>query len=460
MRTTVGRTRVGAATLLAAGLVVVALALPVAPARAADDPLVASQWGLTKVGAPSSWSTTTGRGIRIGVVDTGIDLTHEDLVGRVAAATNCLGTSGDTARCSGTGQDDHGHGTHVAGVAAAIRGNGRGINGVAPDAQLVVAKVLRSDGSGSSADIVAGIRWVVDQGAKVVNLSLGDEAFLGLVGTPDGGESLADGLRYAWSKGAIPVLASGNNNEALVGGSANYGSLDAVVVGATDRHDRVARYSSPIGNAKWGIVAPGGAADGNVANDIVSTYWFSGRANSYATNAGTSMAAPHVSGALALLLAQGLGRDAAVARILDTADRGVSCGSTCRGRLDVARAVGASPPSPPSTNPATTTAPGGRTDGGGRQATPPRTIVTTALPPTSTPETDLAATPPAPVVEPQAAVGDDGEQTAERALDAGATEDVATGLLGSAAGVLLAGATVGTVLLARRRRSLGVVDPW
>ena len=107
-------------------------------------------------------------------------------------------------------------------------------------------------------DVVAGVKWVVDNGARVVNLSLGDPNF---VFTSLFGTSLKEAIDYAWAHGAIPVLASGNTQ--LLGlGSSNYGDLNAVVVGATAPDDSVASYSSPLGNAKWAILAPGGAGDG------------------------------------------------------------------------------------------------------------------------------------------------------------------------------------------------------
>ncbi|HEV7863983.1 MAG TPA: S8 family serine peptidase, partial [Acidimicrobiia bacterium] len=121
---------------------VTALALGAAPARGDNDQEIRSQWALAQVGAPQAWARTTGAGIRIGIVDTGVDVAHEDLAGKVVAHTDCVGAAGDPARCSGSGQDDNGHGTHVAGIAAALRGNGLGIAGIAPDAELVTAKVV------------------------------------------------------------------------------------------------------------------------------------------------------------------------------------------------------------------------------------------------------------------------------------------------------------------------------
>ena len=352
-----------------------------------DDPLQPRQWALRQIGAPAAWAAARGAGVTIGVVDTGVDLSHPDLAGKVSATADCVGGP-----CvEGRGEDANGHGTMVSGIAAAVTGNGRGVAGVAPDAKLVVAKVLSPNGEGRIEDIDAGIRWAVDRGAKVVNLSLGDPQFLvtSLLGTP-----LRTSIEYAWSRGAVPVLASGNYNTGVAElGSQNYGALNAIVVGATDRSGDVAPYSSAIGNAKWGAVAPGGSGAAGLDNNIISTYL----GGEYASSAGTSMAAPHVSGALAVLLSQGLSQAAAVQRLLGTLDR-VPCGRGCQGRLNLAAAVGPAPQvsatSPPATAP--TTAPR-------RVATSTTTTSTTSttsstIPPTSAPQptvlpdpTELAA---------------------------------------------------------------------
>ena len=224
------------AVLLAAGLLL-------SPAGASNDRDYGKLWNLEKIGAPDAWSRTTGAKVRVGIVDAGIDLAHEDLAGRVVAATSCLKSKGDPAQCTGNGQDDVGHGTHVAGIVAANRDNGIGVAGVAPDAELVVAKVADSGGGISIEDANAGIRWVVDHGARVVNLSLGDFIF---VRTAAFGTRLAEGIEYAWKKGAVPVIASGNSDLFGAGvGSQDYGELDALVVGSTGPDDLVADYSSP-----------------------------------------------------------------------------------------------------------------------------------------------------------------------------------------------------------------------
>jgi thermitase len=301
---------------------------------------------------------STGQGVRIGIVDTGVDLGHQDLAGKVVDNASCVNSGGDPSKCSGSAQDDNGHGTHVSGIAAADTNNGVGVAGAAPQAQLVVAKVLDSNGSGSFSDVNGGIKWVVDHGAKVVNLSLGDATPIvpGVLGQ----NSIADGITYTWNHGAVPVLAAGNTNYFGLG-SQNYGDSNAIVVGATGADGHVASYSSPPGTAKWAVVAPGGDGSDSTGQPscdgaarprcVVSTYWAAGQATSYAFDEGTSMATPHVAGTVALLLAKGDNQTQAVSDILSSANKSIAGECHCAGRLDASSAVGAGPtvaaPSPP-----------------------------------------------------------------------------------------------------------------
>jgi subtilisin family serine protease len=355
------------------------------------------------VGAPQAWGTSTGvtaKGVHVvvGVVDTGVDLTHADLGPHVVASTNCIGSNGDPNGCHGNAQDDNGHGTHVSGIINAITGNKAGVAGVAPDARLVVAKALDSTGTGSIADINAGIEWVVDHGAKVVNLSLGDPNF---VLTSVAGTSLQYGIEYAWSKGAIPVLAAGNS-DVLGLGSSNYGNLDAVVVGAVGRDKAVAGYSSPTGNAAWAVVAPGGSDDGTPADDVLSTYWYPNKTNQYAYLAGTSMATPFVAGTLALLVADGLTASQARQRVVTAVDGSVGCGpnsTNCHGLLNAPKALAGLPviTPPPPTVPATVAS-----------TSPPTSVVSSpTLPSTrpSSPPLQPATTPTTAVGGPPAVMG-------------------------------------------------------
>ena len=430
----------GAARALAVAVSVVALVGGLAgTASATNDTYFGRQWALSQIGAPQAWTRSTGGGITIGIVDTGVDAAHPDLAGKVVAMADCVGKP-----CvSGPAPDTHGHGTIVSGIAAAVTSNGRGVAGVAPDARLAVAKVLNAGGEGRVEDINNGIRWVVDNGARVVNLSLGDPNFLaaGLLGTP-----LRSGIEYAWSKGAVPVLASGNYATGVGEiGSENYGNINALVVGATDRAGNVPSYSSPIGNAKWGLVAPGGAGSGGADSNVISTFITSSGGSGYASSAGTSMAAPHVAGAVALLLAQGQTPAAAVSRILGSADK-VSCGRGCQGRLNLAAAVGADPAPVTPPAPATTATP--------RVTSAPRTTVarpTTTKPPATTVPPTSSTTTLAPR-EAQAAEPPSVALPAVVPVPAAATPG--RGPAGVAAGLLVV--VMGSAVAATRARRLSV----
>lgn len=315
-------------------VIVVVMALAVAlvfssghatDALTANEPALAQQWGMQKIGAPTAWGQgLTGSGITIGVVDSGVDLAHEDLAAKLVAGT-------DLVEPGTTPQDDYGHGTHVAGIAAAVTGNGRGVTGVAPDAAILPVKVLDDQGRGA-ANIDEGIRWAVDHGAQVVNVSIGDLL------EPIEGPPFTEAIRYAWSKGVICVVSAGNS---FIFNS-TFSDEPAIVVSATTPADEVATYSNGVGGAQWGLAAPGGAGSTNEADDILSTYWINGRPNQYAYLSGTSMAAPHVAGAAALLRAAGLSPQQTVDRLLATAK---DLGQAGRddiygaGRLDVAKAV-------------------------------------------------------------------------------------------------------------------------
>jgi subtilisin family serine protease len=371
--------RTGAAMAVAASVLAgSASLLGSAPASAAA--YLGDQWGLSVIGAPTAWRYSTGSGVRIGIVDTGVDVAQEDLRGKVVAQSYFV--SSPSSQCEQSAppqnpaQDDNGHGTHVAGIAAAS--GAVGVSGTAPGASLVVAKVLDCTGSGQYSDVVKGIDWAVQAGAKVINLSLGDATILnsGLVDPSQvEGSPLDQALTNAWNSGAIPVIAAGNNSNGALGlGDANYSGVPAVVVAATGspsdgNQDTLAWYSNAVNSAQWGVAAPGGD-DPNPPSpqcgaydpaEILSTYWTPSNPTScYASDEGTSMAAPFVSGTLALLLARGLSASQAVATLLHTADHSVSCGSDCSGLVNAAAAlasvVGA--PAPPAAPRSTPTAPG------------------------------------------------------------------------------------------------------
>lgn len=318
---------------------VVLLPLLAPHAGAASPP----EWNIDRIGAPAS-----GAGAIIAVVDTGVDAAHPAFTGRVLPAIDLVG---------GRGGDPNGHGTHVAGTAAGAD-QGCGSIGVAPDAWVLPVRVLDEKGEGTVGTVAQGIRQAADRGATVINLSLGGDVVLRNLS----GSDLQDAIRYAWSKGSIPVLAAGNDG--LVGGvfGSGYGDLPAVVVTATDHTDRAASYATSIGSAAWGVAAPGGDTSGQPGRDILSAF----PDRRCALQAGTSMAAPHVSGALAALRASGLNPRQAVDRLLATA-RDVGSQNTfgsglvdlraALGRAPAAPSVAAAPPAPAPSAPASQSTP-------------------------------------------------------------------------------------------------------
>ena len=345
------------------------------------------EWNIDRIGAPA---TTTADPV-IAVVDTGVDGGHPALSGRVLPQ---LDFTGDRQK-----GDPQGHGTHVAGTAAGGAldcGEGPSAIGVAPNARILPIRVLDAEGSGRVSDVVTGIRAAADDPrVTIINLSLGgDLSFL-----DGGGDEFRAAITYAWSKGKIPVLAAGNSG--LLGGvfGSGYGGLDAVVVTATTNADRKAGYASSVGSAKWGIAAPGGDGSGRPGNDVLSAY----PGNRCAVLGGTSMAAPHVSGALAVLRSRGLGPQAAIDRLLETATPVGDRSTYGAGLVNLRVAIEVLDAATPATTP-------------GRAATPTTTTVASA------PSSGAAAT-PVPTTAPPATVGnDEPPTTASSAPDVETTE--------------------------------------
>lgn len=234
-----------------------------------QDSYAMMQWSIHKAMVPQAWQITSGdAGIIIAVLDTGIDKGHEDLVGRVVGEVNFT--------TSPTAADVYGHGTHIAGIIAAVANNGVGIAGLAYDCRLLNVKVADDGGWVTSGALAKGIIWAVDHGAKVINMSL----YL-----LEPSVEVERAVEYAWSKGALLVASSGNylGNRAVY--PAYYGNC--LGVAATDTHDEVTLWS---GRGDWVEVAAPGVA-------IYSTL----PGNNYQALSGTSMAAAHVSGLAGLL---------------------------------------------------------------------------------------------------------------------------------------------------------------
>jgi len=234
------------------------------------------QWGPQKMQAPEAWDLNQGSpGVLIAVVDTGVDLDHPDLTSKVRTDLDYDFVHNDV-----TADDDNGHGSHVAGTAAAATNNGTGMAGVCPSCQILPVKVLNAQGSGSYSAIAAGIRWAADHGADVINLSLGGSA---------GSTVLQDAVNYADSRGVLLACAAGNSNTSAPSYPAYYPAC--VAVAATDSADRKATFSN---YGSWvDTSAPG--------TGIWATY----KNGQYRSLSGTSMAAPHVAGLAGLLFSQG-----------------------------------------------------------------------------------------------------------------------------------------------------------
>jgi thermitase len=267
----------------------VVYAEPNALARAAlsnpNDRYFGSDWAWSTLSAVAGWSVYPGAydssgGATIAVVDTGVDASHPDLSGRIltSAGANCVTTSG--ACTADPAADDNGHGTHVAGIAAAATNNTIGVAGTAFDAQVIPVKVLNSSGYGSYAAITNGIVWAAQHGARVINLSIGGTIY---------SQTVCDAVEEARAEGAVVVAAAGNFATSVP--SMPAGCPGAVGVAATDQHDQPASFSD-YGAPDVFVSAPGVS--------IFSTYAGGG----YATMSGTSMAAAFVSGLASQLIGQ------------------------------------------------------------------------------------------------------------------------------------------------------------
>ncbi len=235
-------------------------------------------WSLAMYGVPDGWRLSKGAGVRVAVLDTGIDENHPDLVDSVDDARDFTGSRYGPI-------DKNGHGTHTAGTIGA-RQNDVGVVGVAPECRLLIGKVLGDSGSGDGAGVAAGIDWAADAGADIISMSLG---------SPQADNRIALAIERAVSKGNFVIAAAGNtgrqddvNFPARWKGRPNP-ARDTIAVAAVDREGRVARFSSR--GPEVDIAAPG--------VDITSTYLNGG----YAKLSGTSMATPFVAGVVALTVA-------------------------------------------------------------------------------------------------------------------------------------------------------------
>ncbi|HVF20134.1 MAG TPA: S8 family peptidase [Mycobacteriales bacterium] len=250
--------------------------------RASNDPRIREQWGLDKIGARRAWDVETGTSnpVTVAVLDTGVDFGHPDLRGRVDPGPNVAYGTEDS-------QDDHMHGTHVAGIIAASTNNRLGVAGMSWGARIMAVKVLNDQGSGTSCDIAVGILEAAKRDADIINMSLGGASICPL--------AFRAVLAYAEHQGTMVIASAGNDGYFASPQSAPANCPGVMGVGATDKDDQPSSFTT-FGSSV-DVAAPG--------HQILSTY-FDPKKNlrGYAAFSGTSMAAPFVAGLAALLRSQ------------------------------------------------------------------------------------------------------------------------------------------------------------
>ena len=279
--------------LLATGGAAAASAAPVAssfdapihafdwPASAPDDTYFGAQTDLTPIGVPTAWLRTTGNaGVVVAVLDTGIDASHPEFSGRVVPGYDALTGQADSPSDFGPTNDDNDHGTHVSGTIAAAANNGAGIAGIAPNVSIMPVKILGADGSGDFGGMVTGMNWAIGHGARIITMSLGGTL------EPVEAAGLQRTFDAAYAAGVVVVAASGNDAAAIDEYPCNF--IHVICVGSSTR-DGSAVSTFSTRTAALTLIAPG--------EHIVSAL----PGNQYGYGTGTSMATPHVTGAVALM---------------------------------------------------------------------------------------------------------------------------------------------------------------
>ena len=337
-----------AAALTLAATVMVCAGPTASGAPAAGDPLLPRQWGLAQVQAQQAWKVATGKGVVVAVVDGGVDATNPDLRGKVLPGKDLVhGTKN-------AWTDVDGHGTAVAGIIAGTRNNGVGIAGVAPDARILPVKDGEYQPNASLTP--AGVVWAADRGAKVILISTETLAGIDAVSPALLDDEIRRAIEHAWAKGAVVVVAAGNNSEPICSSPA---SLPRVVcVGAVDRRALKPAFSSfDAAMSTDYLVAPGGSDlpigfdnptgvgnDENIWATTVPGVGTTPTQERWTQVRGTSFAAPFVAGVAALLVQRGLTNAQVVERLTSTAtDLGVPGRDPVYGygEVNAVRAVGA-----------------------------------------------------------------------------------------------------------------------
>lgn len=284
-----------------------------------NDPDYGQQWNLRSINVEQAWDETKGEGITVAVIDTGVtqvpDLKQTQFV-----------PGYDFVNDTTNAQDDNGHGTHVAGTVAQSTNNGYGVAGVAYQAKIMPLKVLAKGGGGTVADIAEAIRFATDNGADVINMSLGG-----------GGASqvMQEAIDYAYSQDVVIIAAAGNSNQNASGYPARYPKV--ISVSAIDSSGQKAPYSNY--GAGVDISAPGGGETGKIVQETIDS---STGEPIFAGFQGTSMASPHVAGVAALVKASGVQEPEAVLQVLKQSARKIQedpLNHFGAGHLDAAAAV-------------------------------------------------------------------------------------------------------------------------
>ena len=263
-----------------------------------NDPEYRKQWNFRNINVESAWDQTKGAGITVAVIDTGVSQVPD------LKLTNFV-EGYDFVNDRKNAKDDHGHGTHVAGIIAQSTNNGYGVAGIAHLAKIMPLKVLSADGGGTVADIAEAIKFAADNGAEVINLSLGG-----------GGAShlLEEAIAYAYNKGVVIVAAAGNENLNAAAYPARYPKVIGVT--ATDLEDAKAPYSNY--GAGVDLAAPGGTETNKILQNTINP---NTGESVFVGFQGTSMAAPHVAGVAALIKASGVNEPGEILDLLKTSAR-------------------------------------------------------------------------------------------------------------------------------------------
>jgi type VII secretion-associated serine protease mycosin len=270
--------------------------------EAYNDTYRSQQWALTALKAESVHQSTRGSGVTVAVIDTGVKSSHSDLSGNVLSGTDYVspGTSAN---------DENGHGTHVAGIIAALHNNSRGIAGMAPRAKILPVRVLDRNGSGTSADVAKGIVYAADRGAKVINLSLGSN---------QSSTAMQSAVSYAISKNSLVVAAAGNSGCGLLGAPTEYPASYSGVVGVASVTQSMSRASYSSCGSWVDVAAPGSGIISTMIQNSVGL-GCSSSAN-YCTLSGTSFSTPYVAATAALAIARrGWSQSTVASRLQSTA---------------------------------------------------------------------------------------------------------------------------------------------